>query len=100
MIEYKKAQKILLKSKIKISNEIISTKKASVIWDIDEDFIKDKFHPSGHFIRNYIKNWKHLNKSKINFFSSSFKSKKHIEVIETPNNLIQAKSASQILNKL
>ncbi len=83
-----------------IIQEIISTKKASVIWDIDEDFIKDKFHPSGHFIRNYIKNWKHLNKSKINFFSSSFKSKKHIEVIETPNNLIQAKSASQILNKL
>ena len=28
MIEYKKAQKILLKSKIKISNEIISTKKS------------------------------------------------------------------------
>ena len=83
-----------------IIQEIISTKKASVIWDIDEVFIKDKFHPSGHFIRNYIKNWKHLDKSKINFFSSSFKSKKHIEVIETPNNLIQAKSASQILNKL
>ena len=83
-----------------IIQEIISTKKASVIWDIDEDFIKDKFHPSGHFIRNYIKNWKHLDKSKINFFSSSFKSKKHIEVIETSNNLIQAKSASQILNKL
>ncbi len=83
-----------------IIQEIISIKKASVIWDIDEDFIKDKFHPSGHFIRNYIKNWKHLDKSKINFFSSSFKSKKHIEVIETSNNLIQAKSASQILNKL
>ncbi len=83
-----------------IIQEIISTKKASVIWDIDEGFIKDKFHPSGHFIRNYIKNWKHLDKSKINFFSSSFKSKKHIEVIETSNNLIQAKSASQILNKL
>ena len=83
-----------------IIQEIISIKKASVIWDIDEGFIKDKFHPSGHFIRNYIKNWKHLDKSKINFFSSSFKSKKHIEVIETSNNLIQAKSASQILNKL
>jgi len=83
-----------------IIEEIISTKKASVIWDIDEDFIKDKFHPSGHFIRNYIKNWKHIDKSKINFFSSYFKSKKHIEVIETSNNLIQAKSASQILNKL
>jgi hypothetical protein len=83
-----------------IIQEISSTKKASVIWDINEDFIKDKFHPSGHFIRNYIKNWKHLDKSKTKLFYNYFKSKKHIEVIETSNNLIQAKSASQILNKL
>ena len=83
-----------------IIQEIISTKNASVIWDIDEDFIKDEFHPSGHFIRNYFKNWKHLDKSKTKLFSNYFKSKKHIEVIETSNNLIQAKSASQILNKI
>ena len=83
-----------------IIQEILSIKKASLIWDIDENFIKDKFHPSGHFIRNYIKEWKHLNKSETKLFTSYFKSKKNIEIIETSNNLIQAKSASQIINKL
>jgi len=83
-----------------IIQEIISTNNASLIWDIDNDFFIDKFHPSGHFIRKYFKNWKHLNKSKQNEFPNNFKSKKYIEVIETSNNLIQAKSASQILKKL
>ena len=90
----------LNKAEENIIQEIISIKKASVIWDIDKDFIEDKLHPSGHFIRNYFKNWKHLDKSIIKLLSNHFKSKKHIEVIETSNNLIQAKSASQILNKL
>ena len=61
-----------------IIQEIVSVKKATVIWDIDKDFIKDQFHPSGHFIRNYIKNWKHIDKSETNLFSSNFKSKKNI----------------------
>ena len=83
-----------------IIQEILSTKKASLIWDIDQGFIEDQFHPSGHFIRNYLKEWKHVDKSKTKLFSSYFKSKKNIEVIETSNNLIQAKSASQIINKI
>ena len=83
-----------------IIQEILSTKKASLIWDIDQGFIEDQFHPSGHFIRNYLKEWKHADKSKTKLFSSYFKSKKNIEVIETSNNLIQAKSASQIINKI
>jgi len=90
----------LNKAEEEIIQEIISVNQASLIWDIDSFFFNDKLHSSSYFIRSYFKKWKSLKKIKKPELTSYFESDKEIEIINTSNNVIQAKCASQILKNL
>ena len=83
-----------------IIQKLLAAKKAQTYWDIDQRFYEDQDHGASLFIRHYSKQWTHFQKSKINWISDHFSSKKHFAVIGTPKQIGQAKYVGELLANL
>ena len=90
----------LSKSEEIVIQELLEQNNSSVFWDIDKDFFKNKNHSSSHFIRKHRDEWKHYRKNKFKFESTSFNSKKTIQIIESNGFVSQARDAGRVLSKL
>jgi ATP-dependent helicase/nuclease subunit B len=74
--------------------------KARIFWDIDEVFLKDKNHDASLFIRQYLENWPYYKTNKFEYASSTYNSKKDIEIIGVPKNVGQVKFVAETLSNL
>jgi ATP-dependent helicase/nuclease subunit B len=79
-----------------IMHALIQEKKATVKFDVDTFYLDNEQHEAGHFYREIIKEWdikpqpdKHFNEIK-----------KRIEIIETSQQVAQAKIAGNLVRKL
>ena len=73
---------------------------ARIFWDIDEVFLKDDNHDASLFIRQYLETWPYYKSNKFEHVSSTYNSKKDIEIIGVPKNVGQVKFVAETLSKL
>ena len=90
----------LSKSEEIVIQELLEQNNSSVFWDIDKEFFKNKNHSASHFIRKHRNDWKYYRKNKFKFESTSFNSKKTIQIIESNGFISQARDAGRVLSKL
>lgn len=86
----------LSKSEEGIINFLRKDKKADVFFDIDQSYFENREHEAGHFYRKISRNWG-LKKELGNHFNAF---PKYIEVIETAQQIAQAKIAGSIVESL
>ena len=84
----------------RIIQELIANGQGTIIWDLDAHFFEDPFHVSGHFIRNYFKEWTSLKQQPKPQFPNNFNTAKQIEIISVAKNITQAKAAAQIVKEI
>ncbi|MGV6860613.1 MAG: PD-(D/E)XK nuclease family protein [Putridiphycobacter sp.] len=86
----------LSESEIKIIENLKNQKLSTVFFDVDPFYIQNKEHEAGHFYRKLKDRW-HINETleeKINA------EPKHIEIIETAQQVAQAKIAGHIIKNI
>ncbi|NOQ73352.1 MAG: hypothetical protein GQ574_15205 [Crocinitomix sp.] len=86
----------LSNSEEQILNYLRREKLADVFFDIDESYFENREHEAGHFYRKIINRWG-LKKELGNHFNAQ---PKHIEVIETAQQIAQTKIAGSIIENL
>jgi len=89
----------LNKAEEKIFETLLKQSKAKIVWDIEEDYLKERQHPSNNFIKKYISKWENYKKHFI-FFKNKPEEKKSITVIPSPKNIGQSKAVAEILARL
>ena len=89
----------LNKAEENLFQELLSTGKTSIYWDIDAEFLKNN-HQAGTFIRKYKSKWKYYDKNPLETISPNFETSKNIEVIGASKNSTQIKYAGELLNSL
>ena len=84
----------------KIIQKLLVNNLAEIYWDIDEEFLSNKIHDAGLFIREHLKSWNHFKKEPMKWASTFYSTDKNIELIGTPKNVGQIKYVGQLLSKL
>ncbi len=80
-----------------IIQELLHTGLAEIYWDIDEGFIKHKYHDAGLFLKQHLKTWKFFETNPFHWSHGHYKEKKNITVIGTPKNVGQVKYIGELL---
>lgn len=88
----------LNKAEESIIKTLISQKKASIYWDIDQTFIERTYHDAGYFLRNYTFEKKNAVKN-INWITNNYSNKKKITVHKASNGIEETQIASEILKQ-
>ena len=83
----------LSKSEASIIDVLRKDKKASIYFDVDQFYVDNEAHEAGHFYRKLTKQWK-----PDNLMGSDFNQiPKHIEIIETAQQIAQTKIAGSVV---
>lgn len=85
-----------------IIQQVLNSQKGEIFWDIDQNFLENKIHAAGKFIRRYRETWPYYVKEEqeFNWVSSHFSEEKNIEIIGIPQNIGQAKYVGNLLEKV
>ncbi len=83
-----------------IFQELLQQGLATVFWDSDAVFFKNKTHIASHFLRKYKAEWKHYEKHPFSFVTNDFQNEKEISVFALPKNISQAKKVGELLRNL
>ena len=81
-----------------IIKELIDLNDGDVFWDIDKEFIKNKYHKSSYYINAYKKRWKRYNKKEFKWVLDDYRKQKKFHIISCPNFISQANQISASLN--
>ena len=84
----------------KIIQKLLINNLAEIYWDTDKEFISNKIHDAGLFIREHLKSWKHFENQPMKWASKFYSENKNIEIIGTPKNVGQMKYVGQLLSNL
>ncbi|MGZ4098192.1 MAG: PD-(D/E)XK nuclease family protein [Bacteroidia bacterium] len=79
-------------AELKIFNHLFLQRKADILWDSDEYYLKDKLHEAGLFLRN---NFELFKQKEIFFSGQHFKNDKNIEIISVPKQIGQSQVIKQ-----
>ena len=83
-----------------IINELIDFNKGDIFWDIDSQFLENKYHKSSHFIRKYKHNWNRYKTKEFKWVSKDYQDKKKIKIVSCPNFIAQANQITASLNEI
>jgi len=83
-----------------IIQEFLQQNLATIYWDIDTYFVKDKIHDAGLFIRAHKAKWRYFEKENFNWLSNHYSTNKQINCIGTPKNIGQIKYVGELLSNL
>lgn len=83
-----------------IIQHVLLEKRGKVFWDMDKVFLEDRSHDAGLFLRRMKRNWKYYQNHSFEWIVDEFSKEKHIDVIQTPKSVGQAKIAGQIVQSL
>lgn len=73
--------------------------RARVFWDIDEEFLNDPYHDAGLFLRRIKEKWAYYQNHPFEWISTSFAEEKHIQIIQTPKSVGQAKIVGSLIDQ-
>ena len=59
-----------------IIKELVDLNDGDIFWDIDKEFIKNKYHKSSYYINAYKKRWNRYNKKEFKWVLDDYKKKK------------------------
>jgi hypothetical protein len=83
----------------KIVQHLLSLDKAKIYWDIDEIFLRDKYHDTGLFQRRFQSEWPYYKTNPYEWITTDYQQEKNIQVIGTPKSIGQAKIVGDIIEK-
>ena len=84
-------------AELKIFNGLYTSKKADLLWDADNYYLKDNNQEAGLFLRN---NFNVFQQRKPSFIQDNFKEAKDIKIISVPKQIGQAQVVKQSIQKL
>ena len=84
----------------KIFQHLLSTEKATVLWDVEETFLNDPYHDAGLFARKIKKSWPYYKSNPYEWLFNEFKEPKHIQIMGTPKTIGQAKLVGEIIETI
>jgi hypothetical protein len=90
----------LNKAEVFIIKEFLNKGNADIYWDIDSDFLEDKIHDAGFFIRQYLKEWNYFRTHPIKGLSAYYRKPKNIQITGVPKKISQAKYVGDLISKL
>lgn len=83
----------------KLMRELLQWDKAQAFFHTDSYYMQDEKQEAGHFLRR-IKQWKEFNDHRpFQWVENQFKTRKHIEIVESPGNVAQTKYLSTLLQE-
>ncbi|MDT0557944.1 PD-(D/E)XK nuclease family protein [Ichthyenterobacterium sp. W332] len=88
-----KAEEILI-------NELLKQDLASIYWDIDSEFLDNKYHDAGLFIRQYKSQWNIFKTKTFNWVSNNYIENKNIKISGCSKEIGQVKYVAEILSNL
>lgn len=83
----------------KIVQHLLALDKAKIYWDIDEVFLRDKYHDTGIFQRRFQSEWPYYKINPYEWITTDYQQEKNIQVIGTPKSIGQAKIVGDIIEK-
>ena len=83
----------------KIVQHLLALDKATIYWDIDEVFLRDKYHDTGLFQRRFQSEWPYYKTNPYEWITTDYQQEKNIQVIGTPKSIGQAKIVGDIIEK-
>lgn len=83
-------------AELKIFNKLYQQKKADLLWDADEYYLKDKNQEAGLFLRN---NFELFQQREPSFIQNHFIEEKNITIISVPKQIGQAQVVKQTIQK-
>lgn len=83
----------------KIVQHLLALDKAKIYWDIDEVFLRDKYHDTGLFQRRFQSEWPYYKTNPYEWITTDYQQEKNIQVIGTPKSIGQAKIVGDIIEK-
>ena len=83
----------------KIVQHLLALDKAKIYWDIDEIFLRDKYHNTGLFQRRFQSEWPYYKTNPYEWVTTDYQQEKNIQVIGTPKSIGQAKIVGDIIEK-
>jgi hypothetical protein len=83
----------------KIVQHLLALDKAKIYWDIDEVFLRDKYHDTGLFQRRFQSEWTYYKTNPYEWITTDYQQEKNIQVIGTPKSIGQAKIVGDIIEK-
>ncbi|MEQ3663872.1 PD-(D/E)XK nuclease family protein [Olleya sp.] len=84
----------------KIIQQLLHNKLATIYWDTDKQFMNNKIHDAGLFLRQHKNKWSYFNDHDFNWINDHYSSKKNITIFGVPKNIGQAKAVGTILQDL
>ncbi|GLB48270.1 PD-(D/E)XK nuclease family protein [Neptunitalea lumnitzerae] len=90
----------LNKAEEKIIQELLEHGNTKIFWDIDHQFLSDKEHDAGLFIRKHLNSWKYFKTHTPNWIYNEFENEKNIHLVGIPKNVGQAKYVGNLLSDL
>ncbi|MBD3862996.1 PD-(D/E)XK nuclease family protein [Olleya marilimosa] len=83
-----------------IIQQLLQNNLATIYWDTDKQFMNNKIHDAGLFLRQHKKKWNYFNDHNFNWINNHYTSKKNISVFGVPKNIGQAKAIGTILQDI
>ncbi|MEI8137354.1 MAG: hypothetical protein WCH21_08530, partial [Bacteroidota bacterium] len=83
-------------AELKIFNKLYQQKKADLLWDADEYYLKNKNQEAGLFLRN---NFELFQQREPSFIQNHFVEEKNIKIISVPKQIGQAQIVKQTIQK-
>ncbi|MBI2720825.1 MAG: PD-(D/E)XK nuclease family protein [Bacteroidetes bacterium] len=83
-------------AELQIFNYLFLQKKADILWDADNYYLKNTMHEAGHFLRNNLELFKQKEPL---FVENHFGNAKNIEIISVPKQIGQSQVVKQCVQK-
>lgn len=84
----------------KIIQQLLHNKLATIYWDTDKQFMNNKIHDAGLFLRQHKNKWSYFKDHDFNWINDHYSTKKNINIFGVPKNIGQAKAIGTILQDL
>ena len=83
-----------------IIQELLQNNKANIYWDTDFHFMDNKNHTTSLFTRQYRQKWPFYKTNSFDCITSTYSTKKNINIIGCPKSIGQCKYVGNLLKKL
>ncbi|SDB60887.1 PD-(D/E)XK nuclease superfamily protein [Flavobacteriaceae bacterium MAR_2010_188] len=83
-----------------IIQKMLEEKVALAYWDGDKEFVENKYHDAGLFLRSHRTKWKFYEANDFNFLGENYSKPRTFKIISTPKNIGQVKFVGELLEKL
>ncbi len=84
----------------KIIQQMLTSGRGEIHWDLDAEFLEDPVHDAGYFIRKYKKQWPFFKNNPLKGISEHYATQKKILIIGVPKYISQAKYVGSLLKEI